>query len=73
MENGKYAPGEVASFIGMAPADAPRYVIAVFAHSPVGEGGKVAAPAFHDMMAFTLGHYGVPPSQSPPPTFVLTQ
>ena len=32
--DGKQQPGEVASFIGMAPADKPRYVIAVFAHTP---------------------------------------
>ena len=30
--DGEYAPGEVASFIGMAPAESPRYVVAVFAH-----------------------------------------
>ena len=35
----RYADGEVGSFIGMAPADAPRYVIAVFAHTPGGNGG----------------------------------
>ena len=33
----------------------PRYVIAVFAHTPHGGGGAdVAGPAFSDMMAFTL-------------------
>ena len=48
--NGQADQGEVGSFIGMAPADAPRYVIAVFAHTPGGEGGAVAGPAFarHD-------------------------
>ena len=46
----------------MAPADAPRYVIAVFAHTPGGTGGAVAGPAFSDMMAFTLRHYRVPPT-----------
>ncbi len=70
--NGKYAPGEVASFIGMAPAEAPRYVIGVFAHSPGGEGGDVSAPAFSDMMAFALGQRRVPPSTVPPPAFAVT-
>ena len=73
VKDGQYAPGEVASFIGMAPMEDPRYLIAVFAHSPGGEGGAVAAPAFKDMMAFTLLHYGVPPTGVPVPSFTLTQ
>ena len=48
--DGHYVDGDVASFIGMAPADAPRYVVAVFAHTPNGSGGTVAAPAFAQMM-----------------------
>jgi cell division protein FtsI (penicillin-binding protein 3) len=66
-QNGGYAPGTVVSFIGMAPADAPRYVVAVVAHTPSGAGGSVAAPAFHDMMAFTLAHFGVVPTGTTPP------
>jgi cell division protein FtsI (penicillin-binding protein 3) len=66
--NGRYLPGEVASFIGMAPADAPRYVIAVFAHTPGGDGGDIAAPAFADLMGYALRHYKVPPTATKPPT-----
>lgn len=70
--DGRKQPGEVASFIGMAPAESPRYVIAVFAHTPGGEGGAIAAPAFRDMMGFTLRHYRVPPSAtSKSPRFVV--
>ncbi|SDZ07619.1 peptidoglycan synthetase FtsI [Micromonospora pattaloongensis] len=69
--NGRYTSEEVASFIGMAPADNPRYVIAVFAHTPNGTGGAVAAPAFREMMAYTLRHYRVPPSGSKAPAFVV--
>jgi cell division protein FtsI (penicillin-binding protein 3) len=69
--DGQYVDGDVASFVGIAPADAPRYVVAVFAHIPKGEGGAVAAPAFRDMMAFTLGHYQVPPTGAAPPTFAV--
>jgi cell division protein FtsI (penicillin-binding protein 3) len=72
VKDGKYVPGEVASFVGMAPVEAPRYVIAVFAHTPGGEGGAVAAPAFRDMMAFTLRYFQVPPSTGTPPKFTLT-
>jgi cell division protein FtsI (penicillin-binding protein 3) len=67
--NGVPVPGDVASFVGMAPADAPRYVIAVFAHTPAGNGGPVAGPAFADMMAYALLHYRVPPTGTRPPTF----
>jgi cell division protein FtsI (penicillin-binding protein 3) len=73
VKNGHYAPGDVASFIGMAPADAPRYVIAVVAYTPGGEGGTVAAPAFAQMMQFTLRLFHVPPTGTTPPTFAVTK
>jgi cell division protein FtsI (penicillin-binding protein 3) len=69
--NGEPAPGEVASFVGMAPADAPRYVIAVFAHLPGDTGGVVSSQAFSEMMAYTLLHYRVAPTGTKPPTFTL--
>ncbi|MFI7074080.1 peptidoglycan D,D-transpeptidase FtsI family protein [Micromonospora sediminicola] len=61
-DNGKRQPGDVGSFIGMAPAENPRYVVAVFAWSPGGEGSSVAAPAFREMMGYTLRQNRVPPS-----------
>lgn len=67
VRDGRYVPGEVASFVGMAPADAPRYVIAVFAHTAGGEGGVVAGPAFAEMMEYTLHHYRVAPTGTKPP------
>ncbi|MCW6010215.1 penicillin-binding protein 2 [Micromonospora sp. CPCC 205371] len=69
--NGQYVSGAVASFVGMAPAENPRYVIAVFAHVPAGEGGEVAAPAFSQMMAYTLTHYRVPATSTKPPKFTV--
>jgi cell division protein FtsI (penicillin-binding protein 3) len=72
VKDGKYVAGEVASFIGMAPADQPKYVIAVFAHTPGGGGGAVAGPAFRDMMGYTLRHFQVPPTGTKPPEFVIT-
>jgi cell division protein FtsI (penicillin-binding protein 3) len=69
--NGQPVGGDVASFTGMAPADAPRYVIAVFAHLPGESGGVVASQAFSEMMAYTLLHYRVAPTGSKAPTFKL--
>ncbi|MFJ6168914.1 peptidoglycan D,D-transpeptidase FtsI family protein [Micromonospora orduensis] len=70
--DGKKQPGEVSSFIGMAPAEKPRYVIAVFVYAPGGGGAAIAGPAFRDMMQFTLRHYRVPPSSgASKPKFVV--
>jgi cell division protein FtsI (penicillin-binding protein 3) len=71
VQGSKYLPGNVASFVGMAPADAPRFVIAVFVHSPAGVGGAIAGPAFHDLMSFTLRHFEVPPTGSKAPAIRL--
>ncbi len=70
--NGKYESGAAVSFVGIAPADNPQYVIGVFAHVPAGSGGAVAGPTFRDMMTFTLQHFQVPPTGSKPPTFSFT-
>ncbi|WP_422774054.1 peptidoglycan D,D-transpeptidase FtsI family protein [Plantactinospora sp. WMMC1484] len=69
--DGRYAPGEVASFIGMDQADDPRYVVAVFAYTPSGGGGDVSAPAFKEMMEYVLRHYRVPATGAAPPKFVV--
>jgi cell division protein FtsI (penicillin-binding protein 3) len=67
----RYLPGNVASFVGMAPADKPRFVVAVFVHAPAGVGGAVAGPSFHDLMSFTLRHFDVPPTGSKTPAIRL--
>ncbi|HET9518286.1 MAG TPA: penicillin-binding protein 2, partial [Actinoplanes sp.] len=69
--NGRYTSQEIGSFIGMAPAENPRYVIGVLADTPGGSGGAVAGPAFSKMMSFTLSHYRVPPSGTKPPSFTI--
>lgn len=66
VRDGEYAPGEVASFVGFAPADKPKYTVAVFAYTPGGGGGQVTGTAFRDIMQYTLGHYRVPPSTEKP-------
>ncbi|MGH8878155.1 MAG: penicillin-binding transpeptidase domain-containing protein, partial [Stackebrandtia sp.] len=66
VRDGEYAKGEVASFVGFAPADKPKYTVAVFAYTPGGGGGQVTGTAFRDIMQTTLGHYRVPPSTKKP-------
>jgi len=53
----------VASFIGMAPIDDPKVVVAVVLDSPQDDasGGKGAAPVFAEVMLAALHQVGVPP------------
>jgi cell division protein FtsI (penicillin-binding protein 3) len=56
----------VASFIGMAPIDDPRIVVAVVLDSPVNDasGGRGAAPVFSRVVYAALNQLGVPPDGS---------
>jgi cell division protein FtsI (penicillin-binding protein 3) len=60
-----YAPDKyVSSFVGLAPASAPRLIVAVMIDEPgAGEyyGGTVAAPVFSSVMAGTLRLLGIRP------------
>ena len=64
-ENGTYSNTKfVGSFIGFAPAQNPRLLVAVIVNQPSGGnyyGGSVAAPAFGKIAAFALPYLGVPP------------
>ncbi len=64
----------MASYIGVAPADDPRYTVSVFLKSPRSSifGGVVAAPVFSELMGYTLRKEGVPPSTEPVDQFPLT-
>jgi len=62
-EDGTYSETKyVASFIGFAPAQNPRLLVAVIVDQPQGDiyGGSVAAPAFGKIAAFALPYLGVP-------------
>lgn len=63
-ENGRYAADKyLSSFVGFAPASAPRLVLAVMIDEPsAGEyyGGMVAAPVFSHVMQGALRLMGVP-------------
>jgi cell division protein FtsI (penicillin-binding protein 3) len=63
----------MSSFIGVAPADNPRYVVGVFLKNPQSSifGGIVAAPVFKDIMSFVLEKYAVPASAPAPKPFPL--
>jgi cell division protein FtsI (penicillin-binding protein 3) len=61
---GYSADKQFASFVGFAPADAPRVAIGVFIDEPKGEiyGGEVAAPVFRDVAEYALKAGGVAPT-----------
>ena len=60
---GYSADRHFSSFVGFAPAEAPRVVIGVFIDEPKGEiyGGEVAAPPFREIASYALKMLGVPP------------
>ncbi len=63
-EDGGYSETKfVASFIGFAPAQDPKFLAAVIVDQPQGDiyGGSVAAPAFGQIAAFSLPYLGVAP------------
>ncbi len=67
--------GYTASFIGFAPADAPKYVISVTIQDPKGMhwGGVLAGPVFKKVMSFVLQSERVQPTTAPKTTFTLTE
>jgi cell division protein FtsI (penicillin-binding protein 3) len=64
ISGGYSADRHFSSFVGFAPADAPRIVIGVFVDEPKGEiyGGEVAAPAFREVAEYAMKMLGVPPT-----------
>jgi cell division protein FtsI (penicillin-binding protein 3) len=61
-----YAEGKyIATFAGFAPQEDPELVVAVMIDEPrpAFYGGVVAAPAFREIMEFTLGHRRVAPER----------
>ncbi|MEA2666257.1 MAG: hypothetical protein QOI11_3201 [Candidatus Eremiobacteraeota bacterium] len=68
VENGRYEPGAyVASFIGMVPAERPKYVILVKVERPHGSiyGSAVAAPVFAALARAAMLHAGFMPELTP--------
>ena len=63
--NGTYSKDKyVASFIGFAPAEKPKLLVAVMVDEPNGEiyGGQVAAPAWKEIVNFSLSYLKIAPN-----------
>ena len=72
---GRYDGSYTSSFVGMAPADAPRFVTAVVLQGTGAKGyfgGQVAAPLFSQVMGFALRSFGVAPTGTTPPVLRLS-
>jgi cell division protein FtsI (penicillin-binding protein 3) len=65
VSGGYSADRHFSSFVGFAPADAPRIAVGVFVDEPKDDvyGGEVAAPAFRDVVEHAMKMLGVPPSR----------
>jgi cell division protein FtsI/penicillin-binding protein 2 len=64
---GHYDPNHtIASFIGFAPADDPRFVMLVVLNRPSTSiyGSETAAPIFFNIAKKVLTYYNIPPSQT---------
>jgi cell division protein FtsI (penicillin-binding protein 3) len=64
VEGRGYSNKYVSSFVGFAPASAPRLIVAVMLDEPSAGtyyGGDVAAPVFSAVMGSALRTFGVPP------------
>ncbi|MCW2608515.1 MAG: peptidoglycan synthetase FtsI, partial [Frankiales bacterium] len=73
--NGSYT-NYTSSFIGMAPADDPRLVVAVVLQGTGKKGyygGSTAGPVFKDVMSFALRSAKVPPTQTTPAPLCLVE
>ena len=69
VENGRYSHSKVVvSFIGYAPAEAPRFVMLVMFDEPKKKrwGGSAAAPVFRRIAEQALHHLQVPPGRPRP-------
>ena len=63
----------VASFIGVAPAEEPRFAVGVVVYHPGHQvpSSIIAAPAFKEISAFTLQHLGIPPTTTLPELYPM--
>ena len=64
VSGGYSADKRFSSFVGFAPAEAPRIVIGIFVDEPKTDvsGGEIAAPAFREVAEYAMKMLGVPPT-----------
>ena len=64
---GAYGTGRMGSFVGMLPAENPRYLVVVLVDEPVKSqyGGAVAAPVFRQVATRTMAYHGLLPEETP--------
>lgn len=63
---GHYDPNQtIASFVGFAPADNPRFTMMVIIDRPTSSiyGAETAAPVFFSIAKDILAYYGIPPTE----------
>jgi cell division protein FtsI/penicillin-binding protein 2 len=63
--SGHYDPNQtIASFVGFAPSDKPKFVMLVILNRPTVSiyGAETAAPIFFDIAKSLLRYYGIPPA-----------
>lgn len=63
-ENGGYTKEVINTYVGFAPAEAPRYIVMTRIDEPLGAplAGVTAVPVFQEMMQFLLSYADVPPN-----------
>ncbi len=70
-DTGKYGDGRMASFVGIMPIEAPRFLVFTLVDEPQTDvyGGVVAAPAFQQIASKLLAYQGLlPDPDAPQPT-----
>jgi cell division protein FtsI/penicillin-binding protein 2 len=69
VENGRYSGKYMASFVGLAPIQAPKFIVAVTIAAPKGDhyGGSVAGPVFKDVMERAMVRYDIQPTRGKRP------
>jgi cell division protein FtsI (penicillin-binding protein 3) len=68
-----YSKDVIASFIGMAPAEAPEIVVAIAIHHPKNGrwGGTLAGPVFKEVAQYALQERNIAPSEGLPPKLAV--